>query len=64
MTFWIDAQLPPVLSQFLAEKFGVKATAIRDLGMRDAPDREIFDAARASGVTLITKDGDFVELVH
>ncbi len=64
MSFWIDAQLPPVLAQYLAGTFGVKATALRDLGLRDATDRAIFDAARDSGATLITKDSDFVELVQ
>jgi predicted nuclease of predicted toxin-antitoxin system len=44
--------------------FTVDARAIRDLGMRDAEDREIFDAARAPGETLVvTKDSDFVDLV-
>ena len=64
MTFWIDAQLPPALAQYLADVFGVKAAALRDLGLRDAADRAIFDAARAAGATLITKDSDFVELVQ
>lgn len=64
MTFWIDAQLPPVLARHLAATHGVKATAIRDLGLRDATDRAIFDAARESDAVLITKDGDFVELVQ
>ena len=64
MNFWIDAQLPPVLAQYLAEKFGVNATAVRDLGMRDATDRPIFDAARESGAVLITKDGDFGRTEH
>jgi predicted nuclease of predicted toxin-antitoxin system len=64
MTFWIDAQLPPVLARYLAEAFSVKASAIRDLGLRDSTDRAIFDAARDSGANLITKDSDFVELVQ
>lgn len=64
MTFWIDAQLPPALARYLTASFGVKAAAIRDLGLRDARDQPIFDAARDSGATLITKDSDFVELVQ
>ena len=64
MTFWLDAQLPPALAQYLIESFGVKAQALRAVGLRDATDREIFDAARRAGVTIVTKDGDFVELVQ
>jgi len=32
---------------------------VRDLGLRDATDREIYDAARAAGAVVITKDRDF-----
>ena len=54
MTFWLDAQLPPALAQYRIESFGVKAQALRAVGLRDATDREIFDAARRAGVTIIT----------
>ena len=64
MTFWLDAQLPPALALHLAEAFGVEAKTLGSLGMRDAPDREIFDAARREGTIIITKDDDFVELVQ
>lgn len=64
MTFWLDAQLPPVLARHLAERFGVEAKTIRNLGLRDASDRAIFDSARRDGATVITKDEDFVELVQ
>ena len=39
------------------------ARAVRELGLRDADDRVIFDAARRAGATVISKDVDFVELV-
>lgn len=64
MTFWLDAQLPPALARHLAEKFGVETKTLGSLGMRDASDREIFNAAKRDGATIITKDGDFVELVE
>lgn len=63
MIFWIDAQLTPRLAPWLKEQFGVEAIAVRDLGLREAKDREIFDAARNEGVVVITKDRDFVDLV-
>lgn len=40
------------------------ACALRDLGLRDADDREIFDAARAwPDTVIVSKDSDFVDLV-
>ncbi|HEX6290209.1 MAG TPA: DUF5615 family PIN-like protein [Herpetosiphonaceae bacterium] len=63
MIFWIDAQLSPQLASWLAQRFGVTAFAVRDLGLRDATDRAIFDAARAAGAVVISKDRDFPELL-
>lgn len=64
MKFWLDAQLPPALALYLTDTFGVEAQVVRDLGLRDAADREIFEAAGRAGSTVITKDGDFVEIVQ
>jgi predicted nuclease of predicted toxin-antitoxin system len=64
MILWLDAQLPPALAQWLAATFGVDANAVRDLGLRQAKDREIFSAARAAGAVIISKDVDFVDLVQ
>lgn len=63
MTIWIDAQLPPTLANWLSLLFGLKAFALRDLSLRDAQDIEIFEAARAEAVVIMTKDSDFVDLV-
>lgn len=63
MIVWIDAQLPPRIAVWLAASFGVNAVALRDLGLRDATDPEIFAAARRASAVLMTKDSDFVELV-
>jgi predicted nuclease of predicted toxin-antitoxin system len=63
MNIWIDAQLPPTLARWLSDTFGVSATALRDLGLRDAQDTEIFDAARANFAVIMTYDSDFVDLV-
>jgi predicted nuclease of predicted toxin-antitoxin system len=43
--FWVDAQLPPGLAVWLTESCGVQAIALRDLGLRDAEDAEIFMGA-------------------
>ena len=62
-TLWLDAQLPPQLAAWLRNVRRVDAKALRELGLRDAGDREIFDAARAHDAILLSKDADFVELV-
>lgn len=63
MKIWVDAQLPPTLASWLTETFGLEARALRDLGLRNAQDIEIFAAARAENVVIITKDSDFIDLV-
>jgi predicted nuclease of predicted toxin-antitoxin system len=64
MKIWIDAQLPPTLANWLTDTFDdVEASSLRDLGLRDAKDIEIFEAARAINVIIMTKDSDFVDLV-
>lgn len=60
---WTDAQLSPALAPWLRATFGIEATAVRDLGLRDAEDPAIFAAARAAGAAVLTKDSDFVGLV-
>lgn len=65
MNFWVDAQISPHFAPWLSAHFNVPASSGRDLGLRDASDRQIFDAARSASalVVVITKDRDFSELV-
>lgn len=63
MNIWIDAQLPPTLARWISDNFDVETTALRDLGLRDAKDIEIFEAARVANVVIVTKDSDFIDLV-
>ena len=42
---------------------GIEAFAVRDLGLRDAKDQEIFLAAREAGAIVMTKDSDFVAIL-
>lgn len=60
---WIDAQLSPAIASWLNANFAVSAAAIRDLGLRDAEDIDIFLAAKKAGAIVITKDRDFVDLL-
>jgi predicted nuclease of predicted toxin-antitoxin system len=64
MTIWIDAHLSPGIAGWITRTFGLNALALRDVGLRDAEDLDIFAAAKAQGVILMTKDSDFVDLVE
>jgi predicted nuclease of predicted toxin-antitoxin system len=63
MIYWVDAQLPPQLANWLNWTFKVEAYALRDLNLRDADDQEIFQKARQPNIVIISKDSDFVEMV-
>jgi predicted nuclease of predicted toxin-antitoxin system len=64
MKLWLDAQLPPLLAAWINQQgFGVQASAVRELGLRDATDPEIFQAARTVDAVVMTKDRDFVHLL-
>lgn len=62
MTIWVDANLSPAIATWITSTFEITALALRELGLRDAEDAEIFEAAKAQGVIFITKDSDFVDL--
>lgn len=61
--FWIDAQLPPALAEWI-KAAGGRAAHVDELGMLRAPDPEIFTAARAANAVVVTKDEDFVLLLE
>jgi predicted nuclease of predicted toxin-antitoxin system len=64
VTFWIDAQLDPELAAWLGSRFGVIAKSIREIGLRDAEDVELFEAARRfDEIVIVSKDSDFSDLV-
>ena len=64
MKLWLDAQLPPGLAAWIEANFPFSARAVRDLGLRDSEDEEIFRAARADAAVVITKDSDFLVLLQ
>ena len=63
MTIWIDAQLSPAIAVWISASFAVDAVALRDVGLREATDREIFREAKDAAVVVMTKDSDFVRLL-
>lgn len=63
MIIWIDAQLSPSLAKWIQDTFDIKSQAVRDLGLRDARDFFIFQAAREANAIVLTKDADFPQLL-
>jgi predicted nuclease of predicted toxin-antitoxin system len=57
--FIVDEQMPPAAAVWLAE-LGHDAIHVRDIGMRSAPDADIWAEANRTGATIVTKDRDFV----
>ncbi|MBD2597867.1 DUF5615 family PIN-like protein [Nostoc spongiaeforme FACHB-130] len=46
MKIWLDAQLPPALASWITNTFAIEVLSLRDIGLRDAKDIDIFEAAR------------------
>ncbi len=63
MIIWIDAQFSPAIATWITENFDVQAIAVRELGLRDATDRQIFLEARQEGAVVMTKDSDFPRML-
>ena len=64
MIIWLVAQLSPRLARWIEETFAVDCLHMRDLGLRNAEDAEIFQKARDIGSVVMTKDEDFVRLIE
>jgi len=58
--FIVDAQLPPALASALREA-GYDAQSVREIGLREAEDSEIWAYALANQAVIVTKDQDFAE---
>lgn len=58
MRFLVDAQLPPALAFWLAER-GHGADHVFDLGLAEAGDAAILERALSVGAIIVTKDSDF-----
>ena len=61
MRFLVDAQLPPALARWLADK-GFVAEHVFDLQMETASDAEIWALAEETSAVIVTKDEDFARL--
>jgi predicted nuclease of predicted toxin-antitoxin system len=59
----IDQQLPPVLATWLRLQ-GLDATHVRDLGLRDRPDHDIWREALRDGSVVLSRDADFANFAR
>lgn len=58
MKFLVDQQLPPALTGWLLAR-GHEAEHVRNIGLRDADDPDIWRRALDMGAIIISKDEDF-----
>lgn len=61
MRFIVDAQLPPHLAEWL-RSHGHQASALTEIGLRDADDADIWSRALTEGAIIVTKDEDFAAM--
>jgi predicted nuclease of predicted toxin-antitoxin system len=64
MTIWVDAQPSPVIARWMTEHRSLDGCHVGNLNLLDASDSKIFEATRAVGATIMTKDRDFLDLVQ
>jgi predicted nuclease of predicted toxin-antitoxin system len=62
MKLLFDAQLSPRLVSALADTFPGSAN-VAALGLERADDHLVFEHAARTGMTIVSKDADFVEIV-
>ncbi len=63
MRICLDAHLSPQIAQWISKQFGIEAVPVRDIGLRDASDEEIFFQTRKAQTIVMTKDSDFIRLI-
>jgi predicted nuclease of predicted toxin-antitoxin system len=60
--FLVDNQLPPALARFLQSDLGVGGIHVSDIGLQRASDVDLWSYGSNNGLTLVSKDEDFVRL--
>lgn len=61
---WLDNHLPPALAAWMNANLSVECVCVRELNLQRATDIEIYLAARAADVVVMTKDADFLDLLE
>ncbi len=65
MKIWVDAQLSPAIAAWINRTFDdIEAESVRSLGLRNATDSEIFEAAKKTDAVVMSKDDDFIQLIE
>jgi predicted nuclease of predicted toxin-antitoxin system len=62
MRFLLDMNLPPAMADWLRSE-GHDAVHVREIGLAQLPDREVFTRAAEDGRIVVTFDLDFGEMV-
>ena len=60
----IDAQLSPNLADWVNVTLRIEAISVKKLNLVNTEDQKIFDTARKMNAVIMTKDEDFVQLLH
>jgi predicted nuclease of predicted toxin-antitoxin system len=60
----VDTHISSAAAKWIFLELGHPACSVRGLGLRNAKDKDIFDAARQANAVVLTKDSDFVEMVE
>ena len=58
MKLLLDENLAPILARLLADLYP-GSSHVRDCGLKQSPDEEVWQYARTYGFTLVSKDSDF-----
>ena len=58
MKLLFDQNLSPQLPRLLADIYA-DSTHVREVGLREADDSEIWDYAKTNGYAIVSKDSDF-----
>lgn len=61
MTLLVDNQLPVALARYFTAN-GWECIHVQDIGLEAAEDGAIWEYAKARGLTIVTKDEDFLAL--
>ena len=63
MSLLVDNQLPLALARYLCVH-GWECTHVRDVGLDEASDQDIWEYAKTRSMVIITKDEDFQALAN
>jgi len=62
MQYLVDSQLPTNLARWLDAQDDTVGTHVKDVGLGEAMDEEIWAYAKSDGSIIVTKDQDFIVL--